>query len=73
MPGSVDERFMVDNVALVQGFLRVLRFVPVSIIPPCLSIHNRHLGNEQKVRWRPQFRDTVSPQRHEQQQQHLNG
>jgi hypothetical protein len=29
--------FVVDNVALGQGFLRVLRFSPVNIIPPSLS------------------------------------
>jgi hypothetical protein len=31
--------FVVDKVALGQVFLRVLRFFPVSIIPPLLNIH----------------------------------
>jgi hypothetical protein len=37
--GSVHVRFMVDKVALGQVFLRVLRFSPVSIIPPGLHTH----------------------------------
>jgi hypothetical protein len=35
-PGSVHVRFEVDNVALGQVFLRVLRFYPVNFIPPML-------------------------------------
>jgi hypothetical protein len=31
--------FVVDKVALGQVFLRVLRFSPVTIIPPLLHIH----------------------------------
>jgi hypothetical protein len=32
-------RFMLDKVAHGQVFLRVLRFSPVSAIPPMLHIH----------------------------------
>jgi hypothetical protein len=32
--------FVVDKVALGQGFLRVLRFFPVNIISPLLHIHS---------------------------------
>jgi hypothetical protein len=35
-PGSVHVGFVVDKVALGQVFLRVLRFSPVSFIPPVL-------------------------------------
>jgi hypothetical protein len=35
-PGSVHVGFVVDKVAPGQGFLRVLRFSPVSFIPPVL-------------------------------------
>jgi hypothetical protein len=35
-PGSVLVGFVVDKVALVQVFLRVLRFSPVSFIPRVL-------------------------------------
>jgi len=56
-PGSVHVGFVVDKVALGQVFLRVLRFSPVSIIPPWFSILIYHLGDEQ------QFRDVVSPHR----------
>jgi hypothetical protein len=45
-PGSVYMRFMVDKVALGQGFFRVLRFSPVSIIPQWLSILIQHLEDE---------------------------
>ena len=37
-PGSVDVRLIVDRVALGQGFLRELRFSPVNIIPPMLTL-----------------------------------
>jgi hypothetical protein len=41
-PGSdrrpVNVAFVVDKVALEQGFLAVRRFSPVSIIPPTLHI-----------------------------------
>jgi hypothetical protein len=36
-PGSIHVGFVVDKVALGQVSLRVLRFSPVSIIPPSLS------------------------------------
>jgi hypothetical protein len=41
---------VVDKVALGQVFLRVLRFSPVSIIPPAFSILIYHPGDEQYVR-----------------------
>jgi hypothetical protein len=62
---SVDEGFVVDNVALGQVSILVLRFSPVNIIPPWLSIHIYHLEDEQG-RWWPQFRDVVSLHRHDQ-------
>jgi hypothetical protein len=40
---------VVDKMALGQVFLRVLRFSPVSFIPPSLS-NSYHLGDEQYVR-----------------------
>jgi hypothetical protein len=59
---------MVDNMTMGQVFLRVVRFSSVNIISP--GLHNHfHLEDEQQVRWWPQFRDTVSTPRHEQQQQ----
>jgi hypothetical protein len=45
--GTVHVGFVVDKVALVQGFLRVLRSFLVDNIPPWLSILTHHLGNEQ--------------------------
>jgi hypothetical protein len=38
-PESVHLGFVVDKVELAQVFLRVLRFSPVSIIPPLLHTH----------------------------------
>jgi hypothetical protein len=38
--------FVVDKATLGQGFLRVFRFSPVSIIPPWLSILICHPGDE---------------------------
>jgi hypothetical protein len=38
--------FMVDEVALGQDFLGVLRFSPVIIIPPWLSMLIYHQGNK---------------------------
>jgi hypothetical protein len=35
-PGSVHVGFVVDNVALGQGFPRILWFSPVNFIPPVL-------------------------------------
>jgi hypothetical protein len=44
--GSVRVGFVVDKVALGQVFLRLLRFSPVNIIPPWLSMFIYHLGDE---------------------------
>jgi hypothetical protein len=38
-PSLVHVGFVVDKVALEQGFLRVLQFSSVSIIPPLFDIH----------------------------------
>ena len=38
-PGLVHVRFVVDKVTLGHVFLRLLRFSPVSIIPPLLRTH----------------------------------
>jgi hypothetical protein len=59
--------FMVDKMALGQLCLRVLRFSPVSIILPWLSMLIYHFGDKRKAGWWPQFRDMVSPLQHEQQ------
>jgi hypothetical protein len=45
--GSVHLGFVVDNVALGQVFRRVLRYFPVSIIPPRLYTHLYQLEHEQ--------------------------
>jgi hypothetical protein len=37
---SVQVGFVMDKVALGQGFVRVLWFFPVSIIPPLLCIYS---------------------------------
>jgi hypothetical protein len=60
--------FVVDKVALKQGFLPLPPFSPANIIPPWLSISIDHLEDEQRACWFPQFRDIVSPRRHQQQQ-----
>jgi hypothetical protein len=60
---SVHVGFVVDKVALGQVFLRVLWFSPVNISFRQGSILIYHLGEEQYVRWWPQFRDIVSPHR----------
>jgi hypothetical protein len=39
-PGPFRVRFVVDEVAIGQGFLRVLRFSLVNIIPPILHTHS---------------------------------
>jgi hypothetical protein len=62
-PGSVHVGYVKEKVALVQFFLRVIRFSPVSIIPLWFSILIHHLGDEQYARWWQQFRDIVSAQR----------
>jgi hypothetical protein len=41
---------------------------PVDIIPSWLSMLIYLLGDEQQTRWWSQFRDLVSPHRHEEQQ-----
>jgi hypothetical protein len=66
-PGSIRVGFVMDKAAQGEVSLRVLRVSPVSIIPPLLSILIYHLWDEQQARWWPQFRDVVSPHRHEQQ------
>jgi len=38
-PRAVNVRFVVDKLALGQGFLRKLGFSPVSIIPPLFHTH----------------------------------
>jgi len=38
-PGPVRVRFVAEEVAMEHGFLQVLRFPPVTIIPPMLYIH----------------------------------
>jgi hypothetical protein len=50
--------FVVDKVALGQSFLQVVRFSPVSIIPPWLSIVIIWRGEQQAGLW-PLFRHTV--------------
>jgi hypothetical protein len=45
--GSVHKRFVADTVALGQFFFQVLRFSPVNIIPPTLSILMYHVGDEE--------------------------
>jgi hypothetical protein len=60
LPDSTHMGYVVDKVALGQIFLRVLRFSPVSIIPPSLSTLVYHLADEQYVRLWQQFRDAVS-------------
>jgi hypothetical protein len=49
-PRSINVGFVVDKVALRQVFLRVLRFCPVSIIPPSLSKLISSGGDEQYFR-----------------------
>ena len=44
-PGSVHVEFMVDKVALGQVFLRVLRFSPISVIPPVLHYTEKRKKN----------------------------
>jgi hypothetical protein len=47
-PESLRVGFVVDKVAQGQVFLLVLRFYPVSIIPPWLSIPVYNLGMNNK-------------------------
>jgi hypothetical protein len=44
-PGSVHVGFVVDNVALGQVFPRVLRFSPVTFIPPVLHYTEKRKKN----------------------------
>jgi hypothetical protein len=46
-PEAVHVGFVVDEVAVGQLCLRVLRFPPVDVISPPLSIIIYHLGDEQ--------------------------
>jgi hypothetical protein len=55
--------------AIGTVFLRIFLFFPVKIVPPGLSMLIYHLVDEHYDRWWLQFRDSVSPHRHEQQQQ----
>jgi hypothetical protein len=60
-PGSVHVGFVVDIVALRQGFLRVLRFSPFNIaFLQGLHTHISSGGKTTGLCW-PQFRDMVSP------------
>jgi hypothetical protein len=59
-PGLIRVGFVVDKVALGHVFLRVLRFSPVSMIPPSFPTLIYHLGDEQYVRSWQQFRDVVT-------------
>jgi hypothetical protein len=45
-------------------------FSSVDIIPPWFSVLIYHLGDEQWARWWPQFRDVVSPRRHDNHHHH---
>jgi hypothetical protein len=60
MPRSVYVGFAVDKV--------VLGGLPVSIIPPWLSILIHHLGDKQQAPSWPQLTDTVAYHRYKQQQ-----
>jgi hypothetical protein len=39
--------FLLDKVALERVFVKVIRFSPVGIIPPWLSVFIYHVGDEQ--------------------------
>jgi hypothetical protein len=67
-PGSVHMGFVVVRVAMGQDLLRVTLFSPVNIIPLWFSIFMYHLGDEQQANRWLQFRDILSPHRHEQQE-----
>jgi hypothetical protein len=43
-PGSVYVGFVVDRAALVQVFIRVLRYSPVNIIPPRFHTYVSRVG-----------------------------
>jgi hypothetical protein len=57
--GLIHVGFGVDRVT------GVLQFSSADIIPPWLSRLMYHLGDEQKARRWPQFRDVVSPHQHD--------
>jgi hypothetical protein len=59
-PGTVHAGFVVDEVALWQVLLRVLRLFPVKIIPPWLSILIHHLGMNNRLVISRSYK-TVSP------------
>jgi hypothetical protein len=44
-PGTVHVGFVVDSVALGQGFLRVLRFYPVNFMSPLLNYTEKRKKN----------------------------
>jgi hypothetical protein len=64
-PGSVHLGFVVDEVALGQGFFFEFFGSLLSVSFPRGSTLIYHLGDEQKARWL-QFRDIASPHPHEQ-------
>jgi hypothetical protein len=72
VPWSVHVGILVDKVAMGLISPRVLQFFPVTIIPPWLFILIHHTGDEQYARWWLQFKDVVSPHRHEQQRPRFN-
>jgi hypothetical protein len=57
-PDLVHVRFVVDKAALRQVLLRILRFSPVSVIPPWLS-HLISSRDEQQGYWWPQFIEII--------------
>jgi hypothetical protein len=48
-PTPVHVQYVVDKLAMGEGFLRVLRAFPVSSIPPVLHIHISSLGDRRYV------------------------
>jgi hypothetical protein len=55
-----------------RGFLWVIRFYLLSVIPLWFSITTYNLGYKKQARWWPKFGDTVSSHQHEQQQTQKN-
>jgi hypothetical protein len=79
-PLTVEARFRVHVGFVVEETGTGTRFSPnyssispVNIIPPWLPIFIHNLGYEQQTRWWPQFRDIISPHRHEQLYCCING
>jgi hypothetical protein len=60
-----------DKVALKEVLLRGLRFSPVSIIPPWLTILVYYLGDESRLIG-GRGSETFSPQQHEHEQQQIH-